>query len=111
MASLHLVSGTLECPTQEDPHPYWDVPRGFSKHLRGALFPLWIIGCNSMTAREADIVGAEWAHEWSRWSTTTRSPATQYTAVPLEGRGPHTRARPTVLHGAVSWRLWDAETT
>ena len=63
VASVRLVNGTPECPTNEDPHPYRDLPGGFSKHLRGALFPPWVIGRNSMTAREAHIVGAEWAHE------------------------------------------------
>ena len=56
VASLQIVDGTLECPPQEDPHPYRDLPGGFSKHLRGALFPPWIIGRHSMTAWEAHIV-------------------------------------------------------
>ena len=50
LPSFRMVNGTLECPPQEDLHPYRDLPRGFSKHLRGALFPPWIIGRNSMTA-------------------------------------------------------------
>ena len=78
LASLRLVNGTLDCPTQEDPRPYRDLPGGFSKHRQGALFPPWVIGRNSMTAREAHIVGAEWAHEWSWWCATTRTPGEQH---------------------------------
>ena len=103
MASLRIVNGTSECPPQEDPHPYWDLPGGFSKHLQDAIFPPWIIGCGSMTAREARIVDAEWARKWGRWCAATRAPGTpaqQYTAVPLEGWGPHTRPRPTMIRGA-----------
>ena len=29
VASLHVVNGTLECPPQEGPHPYQDLPGGF----------------------------------------------------------------------------------
>ena len=72
-ASLRIVSGTLACPLQEDPHPYRDLPGGFSKHLQGALFAPWIIGRGSMTTWEAHIVGAEWAREWSLWCATTRA--------------------------------------
>ena len=43
VASLRLLSGTLECPTKEDPLPYRDLRGGFSKHLRAALFPPWFI--------------------------------------------------------------------
>ena len=43
LAPLRLVNGTPECPTQGDPHPYQDLPGGFSKHPRGALLQLWII--------------------------------------------------------------------
>ena len=39
VASLRVVNGTLECPPQEDPNPYQDLPGGFSKHLQDALFP------------------------------------------------------------------------
>ena len=45
--------------------------------------------------------------------TTARPPGTraaQYAAVPLEGRGPHTQPRPTVIHGAGPKHLWDGET-
>ena len=59
VASLCVVNGTLECPPQEDPHPYQDLPGGFSKHLQDALFPRCIIGGGSMTAWEARIVGEE----------------------------------------------------
>ena len=38
VASLRVVNGTLECPPQEGPHPYQDLPRGFSRHLGDALF-------------------------------------------------------------------------
>ena len=114
MASLRLVNSTLACPPQEDPHPYRDLPGFFSKHLRGALFPLWVIGWISMTAWEAHIVGVEWAREWSRWCAITRIPGTrapQYAAVPLEGWGPDIRPRFTVIPGAGPERLWDAATT
>ena len=63
VASLRIVNGTLECPPQEDPLPYGDLPGGFSKHLQDAPFPTWIIGCGSMTTWEASRVGAEWARE------------------------------------------------
>ena len=66
VASLRVVNGTLECPPQEDPHLYRDLPRGFSKHLQDALFPPRIIGRGSMTAWEARIVGAEWGRKWGR---------------------------------------------
>ena len=66
VASLRVVNGTLECPPQEDPHPYWDLPWGFWKHLQDAVFPPWIIGRGSMTAWGARIVGGEWAREWGR---------------------------------------------
>ena len=61
VASLCIVNGTLECPAQEDPHPYRDLPGGFSKHLQDTLLPPWIIRRGSMTAQEAHIVCAEWA--------------------------------------------------
>ena len=61
VASLRVVNGTLECPPQEDPHPYQDLPGGFSKHLQDASFPPWIIGRGSLTTWEARIVGEEWA--------------------------------------------------
>ena len=44
-------------------------------------------------------------------STPAGTPAAQYAAVPLEGQGPHTRPRPTVIHGAGPERPWDGETT
>ena len=59
VASLRVVNGTLECPPQESPHPYQDLPGGFLRHLQDALFPPWIIGRGSMTAWEARIVGEE----------------------------------------------------
>ena len=64
LASLRVVNGTQECPPQEDPHPYRDLPGGFSKHLQDPLFPPWIIGRGLMTAWEARIVVEEWAREW-----------------------------------------------
>ena len=76
VASLRVVNGTLECPPQEGPRPYRDLPGGFSRHLQDALFPPWIIGRGSMTAREARIVGEEWAREWGRWCAATRAPET-----------------------------------
>ena len=92
------MNGTQECPPQEDPNPYRDLPGGFSRHLQDALFPPWIIGRRSMTAWEARIVGEEWAREWGLWCAATRNPETpaqRYAAIPLEGCGPHTRLRPT----------------
>ena len=112
-ASLRLVNGTLECSPQEDPHPYQDLPRGFPKSLRGALFPTWVIRRNCITAWKAHILGAEWAHEWNRWCRTTQKPETpamQYAAVPLEGWGPHTRRGLMVILGVGPERPWDAET-
>ena len=98
-----VVNGTVECPPQEDPHPYLDLPGGFSKHLEDALFPRWIIGRGSLTAWEAPIVGEELVREWGRWCAATRAPETpaqRYAAVPLERLGPHTRPRPRVIRGA-----------
>ena len=95
VASLRLVNRTLECPTQEDPDLYGDLPGGFSKHLRGTLFPPWVIGRNSMTALEAHVAGADWTRECSPWCATTRipgTPAAQYAAIP-----PATH--PTAAHG------------
>ena len=66
VASLRVVNGTLECPPQEDPQPYRDLPGGFSKHLQDTLFPQWTLGRGSMTAWGARIVGEEWAREWGR---------------------------------------------
>ena len=111
VASLRVVNGTLECPPQEDPHPYRDLPGGFSKHLQDALFPQWIIGRGSMTAWEARVVGEGWARECGRWCAATRAPETpaqRYAAIPLEGWGPHTRRRPTMVRGAGPDHPWDA---
>ena len=113
VASLRVVNGTLECPPQEGPHPYQDLPGGFSKHLQDALFPPWIIGRGSMTAWEARIVGEEWAREWGQWCAATRSPETpaqRYAAIPLKGWGPDTRPRPSVIRGARPDHPWDAAT-
>ena len=112
VASLRLVSGTLECPAQGDPRPYQDLPWGFSGQLRGALFPPWIIGPNSLTAWEARIVGADWAQEWSQWcmaASPPKAPAEWYAATPLEGRGRHTQLGPTTIRGADPEGEWDAE--
>ena len=113
VASLRVVNGTLECPPQEGPQPYQDLPGGFSKHLQDALFPPWIIGRGSMTAWEARIVGEEWAREWSPWCAATRAPETpaqRYAAIPLEGCGADTRPRPTVIRGAGPDHPWDTAT-
>ena len=113
VASLRVVNGTLRCSPQEDPNPYRDLPRGFSRHLQDALFPPWIIGRGSMTAWEARIVGHERAREWGRWCAATRAPETpakRYAAIPLEGWGPHTQPRPTMIRGAGPDHLWDAAT-
>ena len=107
------MNGTLECPPQEGPHPYRDLPGGFSKHLQDTVFPPWIIGRGSMTAWEARIVSEEWAREWGRWCAATRAPQTpaqRYDAIPLEGWGPDTRPRPTVIRGAGPDHPWDAAT-
>ena len=66
VASLLIVNSTLDCPQQKKPHPYRDLPGGFSKHLPRTLFPPWIVGSNSMTAWGAHVVSAEWAREWDR---------------------------------------------
>ena len=111
VASLCVVNGTLECPPQEDPHPYRDLPGGFSRHLEDALFPPWIIGRSSMTAWEARIVGEQPTREWGWWCVATRAPETpaqRYAAVPLEGWGPHARPRPTMIRGAGPDHSWDA---
>ena len=111
VASLRAVNGTLECPPQEDAHPYRDLPGGFSKHLQEALLPRWIVGRSSMTAWEARIVGEEWVREWGWWCAATRAPeppAQRYAAVPLKGSGPHTRPRPTMIRGAGPDRPWEA---
>ena len=65
------------------------------------------------TALGARIVGEEWAFEWGRWCAATRapeSPAQGYAAIPLEGWGPDTRPRPTVIRGAGPDHPWDAAT-
>ena len=111
VASLRVVNGTMECPPQENPHPYRDLPVGFSKHLQDALFPPWIIGQGSMTAWEARIVGEEWARQWGWWCAAPRAPETpaqQYAAIPLEGWGPHTRPQPTMFRGAGPDHPWEA---
>ena len=111
VASLRVVYGTLECPPQEDPNPYRDLPGCFSKHLQDALFPLWIVGRGSMTSWQARIVGEEGARERGRWCAATRAPeipAQRYAAIPLEGWGPHTRPRPTMIRGAGPDHPWDA---
>ena len=107
------MNGTLECPPQEGPHPYQDLPGGFSKHLQDAPLPAWIIGRGSMTAWEARIVGEEWAREWSPWCAATRAPETpaqRYAAIPLERWGPDIRPIPTVIRGAGPDHPWDAAT-
>ena len=111
VASLRVVNSNLKCPPQEDPHPYRDRAGGFSKHLQDALFPQWIIRRGSMTAWEARMVGEEWACEWGRWCATRRAPKTpaqRQAAIPLEGWGPHTRQRPTMVRGAGPDHPWDA---
>ena len=64
-----------------------------------------------MTAWEARIVGEEWAREWSRWCAATRTPETpaqRYAAILLQGWGPNTRPRPTMIRGAGPDHPWDA---
>ena len=49
--------------------------------------------------------------EWGRRCAATRAPEThaqRYAAVPLEGWGPHTRPRPTMIRGAGCDHPWDA---
>ena len=58
-------------------------------------------------------MGEEWAREWGRWCAATRAPETpaqRYAAIPLEGWGPHTRPRPTMIRGAGPDHPWDAAT-
>ena len=93
---LAALTGTLECRAKADPQPYQDLPGGFPGHLHGALFRRPIIRHSSMTPREASIVGADWAQEWSQWCAATRSPeapAEGDAAIPLEGWGTHTVLR------------------
>ena len=55
-------------------------------------------------------MGAEWARKWRRRCAATRAqeaPAQRYTAIPLEGWGPHTRPRPTMICGAGPDYPWD----
>ena len=66
VASVSVVHGTMQCPPQENPNPYRDLPGDFSKHLQDTLFPPWIIARGSMIAWEACIVGEEWSREWGR---------------------------------------------
>ena len=59
------------------------------------------------------MVGEEWAREWGWWCAARRAPETpaqQYTAIPLEGWGPDTRPRLTVIRGAGPDHPWDAAT-
>ena len=39
------------------------------------------------------------------------NPVQRYAAIRPEGWGPHTRPRPTMIHGAGPDHLWDAATT
>ena len=58
-------------------------------------------------------MGEEWAREWGWWCAATRglgTPAQRYAAIPLEGWGPHTRPRPTMIRGAGPDHSWDAAT-
>ena len=58
-------------------------------------------------------MGEEWAREWSRWCAATRAPETpaqRYAAIALEGWGPDTQPRPTMIRGAGPDHPWDAAT-
>ena len=58
-------------------------------------------------------MGEDLAREWGRWCAATRAPETpaqRYAAIPLEGWGPHTRPRPTMIRGAGPDHPWDAAT-
>ena len=46
---------------------------------------------------------------WAR--SAHNAPAPQYAAVPLEGWGPHSRPRPTMIRGAGPEHPWDAAAT
>ena len=53
----------------------------------------------------------EWAREWGRWCAAAHAPETparRYAAILLEGWGPHTRPRPTMIRGAGPDHLWNA---
>ena len=122
--ALRLLSRSLSLPlslTYSPSFPYLALALSLASSvlpslgpvLTDALFPPWIIGRGSMTAWEARIVGEEWAREWSWWCAATRAPenpAQQYAAIPLEGWGPDTRPRPTVIRGAGPDHPWDAAT-
>ena len=58
-------------------------------------------------------MGEKWVHEWSWWCAATRAPeipARRYASILLEGWGPDTRPRPTVIGGAGPDHPWDAAT-
>ena len=64
-----------------------------------------------MTAWGARIMDAEWACKWGRWCAATRAlegPAQKYATILLEGWGPLTRQRPTMIRGAGPDHPWDA---
>ena len=64
-----------------------------------------------MTAWGARIGGPEWARESGRLCAATHAPdapAQQYTAILLEGWGPHNRTRPAMICGAGPDHPWDA---
>ena len=107
------MNGTLECPPQEGPHPYQDLPGGFLKHLQDALFPPWIIRRGSMTAWEARIVGEELGarvEPVARRHARPGDPCATIRRHTLEGWGPDTRLRPSVIRGAGPDHPWDAAT-
>ena len=55
----------------------------------------------------------EWARAWGPWRTATRAPETspqRYAAIPLEGWGPDTWPRQTVISRAGPDHPWDAAT-
>ena len=89
VASLRVVNGTLECPLQEGPHPYQDLPGGFSRHLQDALFPPWIVGRGSMTTWEARRAAREGT------APDTRRPSQRWKAPPpgTPFRQPHSEQR------------------
>ena len=58
-------------------------------------------------------MGEEWARQWGPWCAATRAPETpaqRYTAIRLEGWGPHTPPRPNMIRGAGPDHPWDAAT-
>ena len=118
VASLRVVNGTLECPPQEGPHPYQDLPGGFPKHLQEALFqpciprrgdqhrptptkrPTTPGGAPPNTHRRSKQRTPYGSHQ--RTPTSHRKPHGEWRAHLHGENGPHPQRKPqgTLPHGA-----------